>query len=287
VTWGQSDLGRWLEGLGIPRVLCSHTTLKEAQNYPITGVTHLTAVSEAAMRYFDGRTGLLGLPQTVLYNGADPSRCRSRYSRSEIRARWGLNETAVVVGFLGRQGPEKNPLAPALAVAAGPANYHAIYYGVGPFGNGFCQDTLAWCEANIPRRYRMFPPVFQIGDAIQGFDVLMLASHREAFSLTLNEAWLAGIPVVATPVGSLPELQARFGEMTFRVPLNPSAEELRDAVQQATGVSSRTDVVSRARRIAKEHFTTASMARRWAAYLELVVTDRSPPPLLSNSAEIS
>lgn len=138
---------------------------------------------------------------------------------------------------MGRQSPEKNPLAPAKAVWAArnrrPA-WHAVYYGPGPAGRGPCPETHAWCEEHIPGRYRMYPPETHIGDILQGFDCLVLASHREAFSLTLIEAWLAGTPVVATPVGSVEELEAKFGRLVFRVPVDPSPEQLAEAVAQAT-----------------------------------------------------
>jgi glycosyltransferase involved in cell wall biosynthesis len=253
-------------------VLCSHTTLKEPGNAPLTGVTHLAAVSEAAMAYFDGREGLEGLPRTVLYNGADPQRCKQQRGRRAIRAAWGLKDRDVVIGYLGRQSEEKNPMAPALAVGVSPDSYHAIYYGAGPAGNGFCPSTTAWCEAAIPRHFQMHQPVAEVGDVLRGFDVLMLASRREAFSLALIEAWLVGVPVVATPVGSIPELERKFGPLTVPVPLDASPEDLRCAVEQAIHSSRRAQLVARARRIAGKHFTVRAMADRWMGYLANVVT---------------
>jgi glycosyltransferase involved in cell wall biosynthesis len=223
------------------------------------------------MRYFDGRRGADGLPRAVLYNGSSPQRCHPSRDRRNVRAEWGLDDDCIALGFLGRQSPEKNPLAPAKAVASLPRCYHAIYYGVGPKGNGFCPETMAWCETNIPGRYRMYPPSTAVGDILRGFDVLILASQREAFSLTLIEAWLTGVPVVATPVGSIPELEAKFGQLTFSIPLQASDEELRSAVTQAMSVSLRAKVTSRARAVAWKHFTVEAMAGRWMDYLEGVV----------------
>lgn len=274
VTWGQPNLGRLFAGLTIPRVLCSHTTLQEPRRHPITGVTHLAAVSEAAMCYFDGRSGSEGLPRALLYNGADPARCRPSRKRSEIRAEWGVGENDVVVGYLGRQGSEKNPLAAALAVAAAPNNYYAIYYGTAPGGNGFCPHTAAWCRSHIPHRYRMYRPLADVGDVLRGFDVLMLASYREAFSLSLIEAWLAGLPVVATPVGSVPELERRFGQLTFGVPLAASPHDLLRSVNLALASPQRVTIIARAQTVAEEFFTVSAMMQRWEAYLEAVAARR-------------
>jgi len=273
VTWGSPDLSYFLGPFKVPKIVCSHTTRREDKPRPVTGVTHLAAVSEAAMKYFDGRQGN-NLPRRVIYNGADPVRCRATRTRREVRAAWKLTEGHVVVGYLGRQSPEKNPLAPAEAICEMPSKYHAVYVGVGPQGDGVCEDTFAWCEHHVPGRFHMFPPTAAVGNVLAGFDVLMLASFREAFSLTLIEAWLAGVPVVATPVGSVPEVQRRFGDMVFLVPCKPTPEELRLAITMATTRPLRRRIVERAQRVALEHFTVRKMVERWTTYLEEVVSGR-------------
>ena len=94
----------------------------------------------------------------------------------------------------------------------------------------------------------------------------MLASHREAFSLTLIEAWIAGTPVVATPVGALPELQQKYGSLAVQVPSNPTAEELAEGVCRAAGAEGE-EIAARAQALALEHFTCEKMLDRWTKYL--------------------
>jgi len=274
VTWGRPDLTYWFEDVTVPRVLCSHCTVKEPENLPIMGVTHLVAVSRVAMAYFEGREGLADLPRTVIYNGADPARCRPRRRRRAIRDEWRVHDNEMVVGFLGRQSEEKNPMAPALAVSRLSTRYHAVYYGVGPTGNGFCPRLMDWCDRVLPGRHEMHVPDQHVGDILHGFDVLMLASHREAFSLTLIEAWLAGTPVVATPVGSVPELEKRHGRLVFQVPCSATAEQLGSAVLQAVDPRRNHAVIRRAGLVARKHFTVSAMVRRWTEYLESVVRGR-------------
>ncbi len=48
-------------------------------------------------------------------------------------------------------------------------------------------------------------------------DALVLASEYEGFSLVTIEAWAAGIPVISTPVGIIPEL-LKPGENGFLFP---------------------------------------------------------------------
>lgn len=272
VTWGDPNMSFWFKELKYPRVICSHTTLQEDKPGPVSGISHLTAVSAAAMRFFDGREGNVGLPRQVLYNGVDPARvCPQQavwQARRRIRSYWGLRKKEVVVGYLGRQGKEKNPFAAAKAVLAAPPHHHVVYYGNGPSGNGFCPELMEFCDRHLPHRYQMHAPVACVGDVLPGFDVLVLASHREAFSLALIEAWLNGVPVIATPVGSIPELEARYGKLVFRVPLDPDENTLREAVEQALEPSLRREVVERARQVAWQEFTVQAMAERWMDYLE-------------------
>lgn len=270
LTWGSPDMGYWFDGFKMPRVTCSHTTLQENAARPITGITHLTAVSEVAMCFFDGRDGSKGLPRHVIYNGADPGRLVPSKPREQIRAGWKLGPKDVAIGYLGRQSEEKNPLAPAMAVSVSPKWYHAIYYGFGPSGTDFCEKTRRWCERNIPGRFQMHRPTPQVGNVLQGLDVLVLASHREAFSLTLIEAWMSGVPVVATPVGSIPELEAKYDKLVFRVPIKPHAEELSLAADLALTPILRDRVRSRAYKLAQEQFTIRAMVDRWMDYLEAV-----------------
>lgn len=270
VLWGQTNMAYWFARVPhqLPKVMCSHTTLREHPLIPITGVTHLTAVSEAAMTYFDGRPGSLGLPRRVIYNGASLTRLKAVEGREAIRKRWGVGPDDVVVGYLGRQSDEKNPLAPARATVVSPENYHVVYYGYGHDGADFDPKVRSWCRAYLPRRSHFYAPVPQVGDILSGFDVLVLASHREAFSLTLIEAWLSGVPVVATPVGSIPELETRYGKLTFRVPVDPTAREVSVAINKAVTPRLRDPVVKRAKDLASKEFTINAMVDRWTEYLE-------------------
>jgi glycosyltransferase involved in cell wall biosynthesis len=276
VTWGSANMAEWFDGLAIPRVFCSHSSLAPDR---ITGITHLAAVSREAMRCFARSKPAADLPRAVLYNGADPKRIKPRRDRDEVRAEWGLGTGNIAVGYIGRQSPEKNYFAAARAVSRLPAHCHAVYCGSGPDGADMCPQLARWCERRIPGRFHVIPPVDHIGDVLAGLDVLVLASHREAFSLTMIESWLAGVPVVATPVGAVPELEAKYGPLTFGVPEDPAPKQVASAIHTALWSQSQPTpddlldggTVNSAREVAGAYFTTAAMASRWATYLEYVV----------------
>lgn len=279
VTWGATRMGQWCRGLPIPLVLSSHTTMKEAGNHPIDPqITHLVGVSDRSLEYFQGRGRYDWYQQharvAVLYNGADVTRVTPkgdpRAVRATVRADWGVTDNDVVIGYVGRQSEEKNFLAAARCLQHLPDRFKAVYYGgTARDANQFHQDLLN-LKTQLGKRIILKQPVLHVGDPLAGIDVFMLASHREAFSLGLIEAWLAGVPVVATPVGSLPELEQRYGPLVIPVRHRPSAAEVATAVERAIAEEG-TRLATKAHALAHREFTCEAMARRWTDYLEGVV----------------
>ena len=277
IAWGSvSDVGSWTADLDIPSIIVSHTTEKEPAGHAIRGVTHLAAVSRAAASYFDDRPGRERFDDvSIIFNGADQKRCLPHLGRNHRRGRWGVKDHDRAVGYVGRESEEKNYLATALAIPHLPENFVAVYHSaLVDAPDDHCPNLKKLAESSDGRiRLQQTEP--HVGDILAGLDVLVLASHREAFSLILAEAWLAGVPVVATPVGCVPELQERFGPLTVEVPLNPSPLELASAIERATAPEGR-EIMARARQVALENFTCEAMARKWTTYLRSIVNDYRP-----------
>ena len=267
LAWGGPDISTWLPPLTIPVVLTSHTTEQSNGAGPVQGATHLAAVSHAAARFFRGR-GVDHLPITVIYNGAEVERCRPRVGRERQRDAWGVADTDVVVGYIGRQSREKNPRAAIDSIAQLPPQFKAVYCGEPSIRPQDVDLNLReYAAERAPGRVIFMASVPAVGDVLAGLDVVMLASHREAFSLTLIEAWIAGVPVVATPVGSVPELQREYGSLVNEVPVNPTPAELGEAVCRATSADGR-DIASHAQQLALCEFTCEKMVERWTNYFE-------------------
>lgn len=98
----------------------------------------------------------------------------------------------------------------------------------------------------------------------------MLPSHTENMPVSIMEAMATGLPVVATPVGAIPEM-VRDGETGVLVPARDPAA-LADAIEGLfRDPERRTKMSARARAFAREHWDRASIARRTAAlYRELL-----------------
>jgi len=137
----------------------------------------------------------------------------------------------IAIGYIGRFSFAKNPMAAAIAAAELGPPYRAVY--VGP-----SHPQLAQILGQFDPPPVQVPRTEQIGDVLRGLDCLVLASRTEGFSLALTEAWYCGVPTVATPVGAVPELEERFGPLTVRVPMEPSAAELADGVKEALAAES-------------------------------------------------
>jgi len=219
---------------------------------------HLAAVSRAAAMPFPP-----GAKVTIIHNGVDPARCREREGRETTRRKWKLAPAEKAIGYVGRITPQKNASAAALAAATGRGPYRAVYVGTGT--KEFLDVVQSFPGAPVIQ-----DRVEEIGDVYRALDCFVLASPSEGFSLSLAEAWYCGCPTVATPVGAVPELEEQFGQLTCRVPVDPSGHQLAEAVKRAMSPQNR-PTVQRAQAVVREHFTVQRMAQRWTDFvLELL-----------------
>lgn len=278
IAWGSpSYLSFLTKGIGPQEmVLVSHSSHHKVMEIerPRYFKRHLVAVSERAAKQFNP---LDGQEIEVIYNGAQVDRLQATRGREQQRAAWGVEDHHNVVGYIGRFTAEKNPAAAALAIQClDPEKWRAVYYGTMPVGQRNPskeeQEVMKWAKDHSPL-IQFHSPTQEVGNVYSGIDVLMLASNSEACSLTLLEAFYCGVPVVATPVGSVPEFQKKFGKLVIEVPCNPTKEQLAAACKRAVSIEG-IEVASAARKLAREQFTAESMADRWATYLDSTIQYR-------------
>ena len=98
--------------------------------------------------------------------------------------------------YLGRCEPGKNLGAAVAAMAHLPPECKLLMVGGGH------------PPAGLDDRIRALPPVPHVGDALAGADCLVHPSRAEADCLAIKEAFMAGLPAVYTPAGSIPEIEA-------------------------------------------------------------------------------
>lgn len=275
ISWGWADVGDVLALAGWkgPHVLVSHGACDWSASRlerACETATHLAAVSEAAARSFPaGQRDRVN----VLWNGIEVDRVVPTRDRDTVRASWGCGPRDALVGYLGRHSKEKRCEAVAMAVSElQRRGYRAKGVWI---GNGWQTELVKrQCEAIAPGTCVWVDPPDHVGDALAALDCLVLASPSEGMSLALCEAWAAGVPTVATPVGAVPELERQFGPLTRRVPVGATPVELADAVESAMARA----LVRHARETTLREFTAARMARRWADWLVSIFSRRSTTP---------
>lgn len=131
----------------------------------------------------------------------DLSRVMERHAAREAL---GLDVGAVVVGWVGRLSHEKAPDLAVEAVATlGDPNVLLALIGDGPMRESLAaQATSRGMEARV----RLLGARAEAVRYLRAFDLLLLSSRTEGTPVILLEAALAGMPIVASSVGGVPDL---------------------------------------------------------------------------------
>lgn len=138
------------------------------------------------------------VPNGIPLQDFDPT----RKDRPRIRAELGIPEDALVIGTVGRLAPEKEQ---ALLIAATAPllsdHVHVVIVGEGP--ERAALDRLAKEHAPYVHLTGMREDVPAL---LSSFDIFTLTSRTEGLPLVVPEAMAAGLPIVATAVGGLPDI---------------------------------------------------------------------------------
>lgn len=138
------------------------------------------------------------IPNGIPLRDFDPS----RPERARIRAELGIPESAFVVGTVGRLAPEKDQALMIAAVAPLLGeSFHLVLVGDGPERGAL--QTLAKKHAPY---IHLTGVRSDVPELLSSFDVFTLTSKTEGLPLVIPEAMAAGLPVVATAVGGVPDI---------------------------------------------------------------------------------
>jgi len=153
---------------------------------------------------------------TTIYNGQSPiSFADPSSSRHQFRLHWGIPGDALLLGTIGRLHPTKGQtylIKTATQLHLKFPNLHLLIIGDGPLRQDLEFELK---QSAIPHTLTGYLP--RAYEALPAMDLFVLPSVSEGMGLVLLEAMQAGIPIVASAVGGIPEV-VRAGKDGLLVP---------------------------------------------------------------------
>lgn len=183
----------------------------------------------------------LGRSATVLVHGIVRGESRAEAdARSRVRAEIGIAPDApvsITVANLRREKDYPNLLRAAAHALAENPQLVMLAVGQGPL-----TDEIADLHRKLKlgERFKLLGYRSDVGELLAAADLFVLSSAHEGLPVSIMEAMSAGLPIVATSVGGVPEAVTN-GETGRLVPPGDS-EKLADAILQIAA-----DPVARAR----------------------------------------
>jgi sugar transferase (PEP-CTERM/EpsH1 system associated) len=225
-------------------------------------VDAVVTVSEHMRRTAVERIGLKAERVTTIANGI-PVRDRGDSRRQEdIKGDAGPGERAFAIGSVGRLSPEKDQKMLlrgfALVISKHP-NARLLMVGDGPLR----QELEACSKAlGLAAHVRFLGSRPDVAEILDGLDLFVMSSREEGLPVALLEAMAAGLPVVATRVGGIPDV-VTSGKTGILVPAG-EPERLAEAIN--TLIEDRelaTAIGLEGQKIVAERFDSSHMVARY------------------------
>jgi glycosyltransferase involved in cell wall biosynthesis len=195
-----------------------------AITYPLN--RHVFAVSEqvrGSIRYPRPLGALAMPPVETLYHGLDLGAVAAAAAPDGVRAELGVPDGVPLVGTVANFRPEKGHrhlLQAAVTVRRALPETRFVLVGTGPLESRMrvVAEELGLGDSVVFTGYRPDAPRL-----MAAFDLFVLASTFEGFSIALAEAMALGRPSVVTRVGGLPEAVGDGQEGLIVSPADPRA----------------------------------------------------------------
>lgn len=243
-----------------------------AFRYRIGGVVPV-AIAEEVARTFEQLYGYKNPP--LIPNGIPVSDYAPNLTkRTQFRLAHDVEPDATVIVHVGRFSEQKNHplLLRAFACVQSKAPLHLWLVGDGELRPAM--EQLAR-ELGIASHVRFWGVRSDVADVLNAADIFTLPSKYEGNPMSVMEAMAAGLPVVATAVGGVPEL-IEEGVSGFLTP-NENVDALATALQRLVdNVELRKQMGEAASRRACEKFDIRHTMRAYEALYEQCLSQRLP-----------
>jgi glycosyltransferase involved in cell wall biosynthesis len=217
---------------------------------------------------------LYGYPDPPLIPNGIPT---DEYAPDSDKRTWwrqahGIEPRATVVTHIGRFAVQKNHalLVEAFAQVHSDAPLYLLLVGAGELEDAVREQVAG---LGLQGRVRFLGIRADVADILRASDVFVLSSRWEGNPMSVMEAMAAGLPVVSTAVGGVPEL-VREGETGLLVP-SEDAGALAQALQALVDdPAHRQAMGAAARRHAVARFDIRHTVRRYEQLYEKLLTQR-------------
>ena len=157
----------------------------------------------------------------IIRQAVDTDRFHPGSADAGVRARFGADPAAPIVGIVGRIDPEKGVDVVVRAVAALTGDAArcqlAVIGGPGLDSGAYEARVRAEAGALLGDRVRFTGPLDDVPTALRSLDVVVNASAAEPFGLSVLEGQASGVAVIGTAAGGIPEF-VTDGETGLLVP---------------------------------------------------------------------
>lgn len=263
--------------LGIPAISTIHTThWGHGRELPVRRLVSATvdrviAVSDSAREEYL-RAGLARPDKVVtIHNGIDVEPAPG--AGAQVRRDLGIAADDFVVVMISALRAEKAHDVAVVAIRSLRARHPRLRLVIA--GQGLLREQIAADAADLGDAVVMAglrPDVMRVLDAA---DVCLQPSRREAFPTTIIEAMAAGVPVVATATGGIPEI-LDAPALGVLIPAPPSAEAVAAAIASLIEAPQwRRALAAAARQAYEQRFTAGPWVAQTRALYDEVLAERA------------
>ncbi|MPW38613.1 glycosyltransferase [Thermococcus sp. 101 C5] len=182
-----------------------------------------------------------------------------------------LSERENIVGFIGRLRKEKGVMEFVRAIPIVASENKNVKFLIG--GDG---DLLNWVKnecKKIRNEYKINITIVgwigkELPEYLNELKLLVLPTYEDAFPTIILEAMACGTPVLATPVGAIPDI-IKDGETGFIMKDN-SPECIAENVIRALNHSDIESIAENGRKLVEQKFTYEGAIERWSNIIKLV-----------------
>lgn len=234
-------------------------------NHPAIG--RIVCVSQAVAEVL---AVALGAPEKlrVIHSGIDPGRFLPRQSPGRLRSELGLPADQWLVGNVAALTQQKDYFTFLRTAAALGSDFPSRFVIMGQGPQAEALQTYAQ-ELGVSDRVYFLGFRRDIGTVLPELDTLLFPSEKEGLGTTLLDAMAAGVPIVATEVGGIPEVV--LPEQTGLLAPVRDAEALARAVKRISEEEAlRQRLIAGGQAMAEQHAYSEVARRIEALYRSLM-----------------